>query len=438
MSKGFLALAAIIALCASALNDTFESTAADANLPADAAYVMLTGNELGSLRPCGCAKHQLGGFEKRAQVWKNIPPERRLLVDTGNLLENRGEQDLIKFDIMIQAFAFLQYDVVNFTNTDFEIAAARGYLEGTTFDVMSSARNDGKVPVAVRRELLVGSEPIAVQIASVEAAPDAAANAAALLGDREPNTLNILIYNQMYDKIDMRELTGVPVDVLVCLSGSDTPEILNPDSAGPTAISVGRYGKYVGRLMIRRSVSGFTLAYEALPVWEELPSDPALVGLYKDYQHIVKEENLLARYPRMPLPGNLEYVGSNSCRVCHEEEYVLCSQMAHAKAWKTLIDAGSQYDPECVVCHVVGLKYEGGFISAKKTPELRDVGCEECHGPGSRHLETLGKAKTEQPQTECAVCHTVENSPEYASHEEEYLAKILHWKEQNDANSVKK
>src|SRR5262249_33864339 len=44
-----------------------------------------------------------------------------------------------------------------------------------------------------------------------------------------------------------------------------------------------------------------------------------------------------------------------------------------------------QFDPECVVCHNVGFGYDTGYRNEKDTPNLRHVGCESCHGPGSAH-----------------------------------------------------
>ena len=82
--------------------------------------------------------------------------------------------------------------------------------------------------------------------------------------------------------------------------------------------------------------------------------------------------------------------------------------------------------PECVICHVVGMEYEGGYISEEKTGHLKDVGCENCHGPGSEHVKTLGKAKTTDPKSTCEDCHTPEHSSDYAGNEQEYHEKNCH------------
>jgi hypothetical protein len=442
MPKGSLPVVTIAVICVIATNAVALGAPDDSNalVPGDAgfAYVFITGNELGSLRPCGCSVHQLGGFDKRSNVWKNVTPESRLIVDTGTLLETTGEQDLIKFDIMVQAFSLLGYDLVCFTRADYDVALPRGYLTGATFKVVAPASvSGGQVPSVFTKELPLASGTIAIHMATIDPGL-AVSETDNLLPRHAPGeALNILLYNRMFDKIDLSSL-ATPVDVLVCLSGSDAPEILDKTRTHPLVISVGRTGKYVGKLTIHPSDGGPTLGYEAIPVGEELPSVPALVDLYKNYQQIVKEENLLAKYPRRPLPNSLEYVGSKSCKVCHEEQYGKWRTLKHAQAWKSLVEVGSDFDPECVGCHVVGLKYEGGFVSAKQTPELENVGCEDCHGPNSKHIESLGKTKTEEPKYQCTDCHTPDNSPNYAGHEQEYRSKIVHWKEQNDANSVKK
>ena len=95
----------------------------------DVLTVFLTGNELGVLKPCGCSGGQLGGLDRRAVVFNTVRPSKRMIVDTGSFVEGDSEQDLIKFDIVIQAFNLLDYDLVNLTEKDIQIAQNRGLLD---------------------------------------------------------------------------------------------------------------------------------------------------------------------------------------------------------------------------------------------------------------------------------------------------------------------
>ncbi len=204
-------------------------------------------------------------------------------------------------------------------------------------------------------------------------------------------------------------------------------------------ISVGRFGRYISRLQIKpaKDKGKPKLTFSTIAVTEDLPPDSSLVALYKDYQQLVKEADLLKNYPRYTLLGGLKYTGSKSCKPCHEYEYEKWSTKPHAHAYATLKRVGSAFDPECVICHVVGLKYESGFVSEQETADLKDVGCEICHGPGSEHNKTLGKAETAGPKLDCTDCHTSDTSGEYAEKEELYFEKIVHWREPKALPDVK-
>ena len=80
-------------------------------------------------------------------------------------------------------------------------------------------------------------------------------------------------------------------------------------------------------------------------------------------------------------------------------------------------------------------------MSQKSHEDLRNVGCEICHGPGSKHMTAVLKGKEDtgisEPQSTCIDCHTPEHS-NYQGHEDEYLAKIVHWKEPKQDTDVKK
>ncbi|KKK89547.1 hypothetical protein LCGC14_2731990, partial [marine sediment metagenome] len=91
--------------------------------------------------------------------------------------------------------------------------------------------------------------------------------------------------------------------------------------------------------------------------------------------------------------------------------------------------------------HVVGLKYESGFVNESSDKGLRDVGCEICHGPGSRHIEAALSGNDVvglvSPKFGCNDCHTPEHSPGYGADKDGYFKKIIHWMEPEANKNVK-
>jgi len=55
----------------------------------------------------------------------------------------------------------------------------------------------------------------------------------------------------------------------------------------------------------------------------------------------------------------------------------------------------------------------------------------------SEHIRTLGQVATRQPKMACLDCHTPEKSTGFAGHEEEYMQKIVHWREPAADRDVK-
>jgi hypothetical protein len=79
----------------------------------------------------------------------------------------------------------------------------------------------------------------------------------------------------------------------------------------------------------------------------------------------------------------------------------------------TLEKKHQQFDNECVGCHVVGFQ-KGGFQSLITTPQLANVQCESCHGPGRQHSENPGKGYGFMPTpVGCTVCHKEPNDPDF-------------------------
>lgn len=429
-------------LCVSAMPETQEQEQKGG--PTDVLTIFLTGSEFGALKPCGCSGGQLGGLDRRSAIFDSVPASKRLIVDTGTLVEGDSEQELIKFNIIIQAFGFLNYDLVNLTERDIEISRNLGLLDsiGSVVDIISYQKSaDINLPTKFTKELPLQNKAVAVTVAAFDAESSPIEQAENLFTARAGSqSANILILNRCDEGIVESIAKTGTVDCLVCPSESDEPEIIGVPSEKPLVLSVGRYGKYVGRLQIKADEAGDGLkfSFSSVPVTEDLPQEKSLVELYKVYQQLVKSENLLDKQPRFGLPNGLEYVGSKSCGLCHRYEYKKWSGNPHGRAYATLEKVGSQYDPECVICHVVGLEYQSGFVSQEQTSYLRNVGCESCHGPGSEHIKTFGEARTAGPMSDCTDCHTPDYSGEYGANEQLYFEKIAHWKEPNAAGDVKK
>ncbi len=113
------------------------------------------------------------------------------------------------------------------------------------------------------------------------------------------------------------------------------------------------------------------------------------------------------------LPAKSRYVGAESCQGCHGDAFQVWQRSGHQHAIQTLIDAGQEYNPLCVKCHVTGFQTGNGFQNFTATPEFADVQCEQCHGPAGAHLEDPSLSYGKTGRSQCLSCHTSDNSPEF-------------------------
>lgn len=109
------------------------------------------------------------------------------------------------------------------------------------------------------------------------------------------------------------------------------------------------------------------------------------------------------------------YVGSKACNPCHEEEYSSFVQYAKkSKSYQSIerLEKGLSTEDlkKCYACHTTGYGKPGGFISIEETPELKNAGCEVCHGPGGTHIKTEDSSSIKKNPTRenCEICHTSE------------------------------
>ncbi len=109
-----------------------------------------------------------------------------------------------------------------------------------------------------------------------------------------------------------------------------------------------------------------------------------------------------------------KYIGSEACRGCHAAEYSSFKQFNRkARSFQSITRLKKGLDEaelnKCFECHTTGYGKEGGFRSERETPELKDAGCEVCHGPGSIHAET-GEPKDIKGKLTAKDCETCHNS----------------------------
>jgi hypothetical protein len=444
-------IAAMTVFAAPGAGTTLQSQAFSEQAGRQTITIFFTGNELGAMQPCGCSGGQLGGFARRYTVFNAVSPQNRLIIDTGSLVEGAAEQSQIKFSIIVQAYTQLGYNAVNLTGEDILVAREAGFLDGlgSAFNcITASSADDIKMPAKFTKSFNLNGSSVEAVVAAAETdeqiaqLPELLASSAG-----SPAAVKILILNRADAKTIATVAEMNLVDLLIVPSQADEPTPVGDTNSRPLVISEGRIGKYVGKIQVIFDTAKQKprLIFSSVPVTEDIQQYKPLVELYKDYQRLVKDANLVERYPRFVLPDNLEYVGSKYCKLCHDYEYEkwmtskqvfipgLDKQASpdsrHAGAFATLEKVGSEYDPECIICHVVGIQYQTGYVSPAKTPEMKDVGCENCHGPGSEHVRSLGAIETSGPISTCSDCHTAEHSAEYASNQNRYFEKIVHWRE---------
>ncbi len=161
-----------------------------------------------------------------------------------------------------------------------------------------------------------------------------------------------------------------------------------------------------------------TFTVRFVPVEAALPEDPAVQKIVADYDRDVAQLNLAwAREHGEPCPppakGEAAYVGNEACRACHPDTFAVYDKTGHARAYATLESVQKQYRLDCVACHVIGFQQAGGVCRVDQVEGRQNVGCENCHGPGSIHVAAGTARSVLRPRPGvrvCVGCHTPENS----------------------------
>jgi hypothetical protein len=160
-------------------------------------------------------------------------------------------------------------------------------------------------------------------------------------------------------------------------------------------------GKYKGKL-VRLDTS--------------FPDDPEIKEIASQYSTRLKDYYARpeSRTNVAPRATQLSYkfTGAIQCRGCHTDVFNRWRETRHAHAMTSLVKKEKQAESSCVRCHSTGFQRPSGFISLEVTPDLADVQCEQCHGPGSLHI--LYQKTGEAGLVDMSVA-TIENTKGYGN-----------------------
>jgi len=435
--------------------------------------LFITGRQHGYLEPCGCTglANQKGGLARRHTFRRQLVDKGWSLVslDVGNQVRRSGRQAEIKYQVTAESLKQLGYDAVGLGPDDLRLSVDElGAVMAGTEDQPSLivCANAAIYSRDFTRELLVtkaGGKKIGVT--------------AVLGADHQNKIVNDLIemespsagLTRVWPKLEQEEcdlyvlLCFAPLketkkiakefphfDVVVTAGGGGEP-MLVPEKIADTKsmlVQVGEKGMYVGVIGMFDNPE-MPLRYQRVQLTSRYGDSKEMLEIFKAYQQQLETLGLegLGIRPIAHSKG-FEFVGSDKCKDCHEEEYEIWKKGInakggpHAHATESLVHPGERsdiprhFDPECLSCHVTGWNpqefypYKSGYLKLEDTL-LHANGCENCHGPGSKHVAaesgelevsdevmrqlqaamrlTLEDAK----KTKCMTCHDLDNSPDF-------------------------
>ena len=404
--------------------------------------VFVTGESAGYLEPCGCAGFKVGGVGRRATLLGSLASRgTTLYVDNGDLVAETGRQSQLKAETWVQLLLDMRLDALNLGEADWalgvdflrslhqscRIAFLCANVRGSSADFVkpSVLLERGGVSVAVVG-LLSDSFLDTVRAANPEAVFVSAEEALVAVESHVQADVCIVLYHGAAVEAEALLASRPWVQLAVAAHEGDSPMEPRRSKSGAMIVTAGRKAQHVLEVVAARRGGKFVVEEATAHVLgDDLAEAPNAAALVEGYLARLRVEGLLTQVPKEPLPDGQKYLGSDACRRCHAAEYAVWQKSAHARAYGTLVRVRHDADPECVGCHVVGLRHQSGFAEATSTAHLRHVGCESCHGPGALHAANPEGAKQVPKSKEsCSTCHVPDHSPDFAM--ESYWAKIAH------------
>lgn len=453
-----------------------------------AAALVISGMLEGHIEPCGCTglSNQKGGLMRRHTLIKQITADWKcdvLPFDVGQSVKHTGRQAEIKFQRMVDAYKAMNYRAVAFGPADLRLSAGELYTavvgggDGSTPFVSANVGlfEFDEAALPTYRMLDAGGLKVGVTTVfadslhreapgdeiKLKSAATALAGVSKQLAAAKCDVQVLLVHGTMKETEDLA--AKFPQFGIVVTSGGADEPLRRPKQlkSGAMLVEVGHKGIYAGVVGVYKSAKGAKYRYQLVPLDDRFADSPEIVKVMASYQEELKQawEKGLDAYGIKPIDdsGRRQFVGSAKCGDCHTKAFEIWEKTPHAHATESLVHPPERstiarhFDAECLSCHVTGwepqkfVPYASGFLALgeKGTPHLVGSGCENCHGPGSKHVAaeeddadeaTKKKLRAEMvlkldvAERTCVKCHDLENSPDFhkAGAFEKYWKQVEH------------
>lgn len=376
----------------------------------------------GQIEPCGCSPDQPGGLSRRATVLAKLPLGHALMVDCGNVVASDYDPSFTRFRYLLFGMQKLGYQTVNLGANEVGLGAKDIRFESSS---LATQNFDLKFVSANVVDAQTGKpivEPYRIiNLSGVKAAITGVATGGAGTG------LRVSQSGPAVARI-IGQLKG-QVDLIVVLQDKPS-KVTFYDRAGEVRWS-GTVPETApgGKVFLAQAplanlgatkVSTYDVPFKTAPTAD-------YVKTVNDYKRAISALDFDPSQwaPYSPFYGSeVKFVSDTSCASCHASAHAIWQKTGHAHAMADLQKNNDEGRPECVRCHSVGYALPAGFKTLKATPQLANVQCESCHGPGAAHVAYYRTAQHAAPHRSppdygqvgekfCVNCHDPDNDPKY-------------------------
>ena len=439
--------------------------------PEKTLVVLYTGNTQAHLEPCGCFVGQSGGLPRRATaisriVAKGFSP---LTIDLGSVLPSEVPKmaqsafeeiatstksvsalDRLRAGTTLSAMGVMGYHamVPGSMEANLGVDFVKETLDDQSFPLLAANLEASELRFQPYLMRTVGGKKIAlVGLSALENLPgwNVESPVSALdhvLSEIQDESDFVIVLSNLAPEMNRDIAAKYPyISAILSHESGETEQI------GDVLLAYSEAkGKTLGVLTLRGEGAGQRVSAEQIALTEAVPDDLKVRSILDDFYERVATDSLLQKqgeplFSGEPLEGDAHngYVGSEACRTCHPEASDQWAHSSHAAAFNTLLTVGRQFYPECVSCHVTGFGYETGYrINTPERNHLAEVGCETCHGPGKKHVNTplAENIRGEVPERICASCHNAEHSPGFEQIVEQLMPEVDHSRKQPNLKTL--